>query len=86
MRFTKDYLDKHFRKWCNKHGTAWADMLKARTKDLQSVNYAMPMQNMREIMNYAYRAGFTEGRRLERIYNRQRLAKKVPHNKGESVK
>ncbi len=75
VRFTKDHLDKHFRKWCNKHGTAWADLLKARTKDLQSVNYAMPMQNMREIMNHAYRAGFAEGRRLERIYERQRVAK-----------
>lgn len=42
-------------------------MLKARTKDLQSVNYAMPMQNMREVMNHAYRAGFKEGTRLARI-------------------
>lgn len=71
-RFTKDELDWRFRKWCNKHGTEWTDMLKARTKDLQSVNYAMPMQNMREVMNHAYRAGFQEGARLERIKAREK--------------
>lgn len=79
MRFTKDDLDRHFRRWCNKHGTAWADMLKARTKDLQSVNYAMPMQNMREVMNHAYRAGFKEATRLARIRERLQASGGAKH-------
>lgn len=61
-RFTKDRIDRPFRRWCNKFGTALAEHLKVRSSDL-SGNYALPMHNARQLMNSAFRAGFEAGKR-----------------------
>lgn len=61
-KFTRDFIDKLWRRWLKKKGFDWIDYTKTKVSDI-TVNYAVEIPKVNELMNEAYRAGFADGRR-----------------------
>jgi hypothetical protein len=61
-KFTRDLIDKFWRRWLKKKGFDWIDYTKTKVSDIK-VNYAVEIPKVNELMNEAYRAGFADGRR-----------------------
>jgi hypothetical protein len=61
-KFTRDRIDKFWRRWLSKKGFGWIDYEKTKVSEI-NVTYAVEIHKVNALMNESYRAGFADGRR-----------------------